>query len=169
MRVRLNGWQRIGIVLSVIWAIGGFFWGNSILIDSASWRYKLSAINSETNDTNLNTCLAEANTTRKWCDASANRALTLCGHPTSDPDCSIANNSYDLCGKKETDARQTCWNKWQAADRADLNEASETFIREMDNHWYFAVIFALAPIPFAWLIVYALNGLWRWTRRGFST
>jgi hypothetical protein len=40
----LNGWQRIGIVLSVLWAIVGFFWGNSIAIDalgssvSASYR-----------------------------------------------------------------------------------------------------------------------------------
>ena len=30
----LNGWQRIGIVLSVLWAIVGFFWGNSIAIDA---------------------------------------------------------------------------------------------------------------------------------------
>jgi hypothetical protein len=28
--MRLNGWQRIGIVASVIWAIGGGFWGNHI-------------------------------------------------------------------------------------------------------------------------------------------
>ncbi len=27
MRVRLNGWQRIGIVLSVIWAVAGGWWG----------------------------------------------------------------------------------------------------------------------------------------------
>jgi hypothetical protein len=30
----LNGWQRIGIVLSVLWAIVGFFGGNSIAIDA---------------------------------------------------------------------------------------------------------------------------------------
>jgi hypothetical protein len=35
----LNGWQRIGIVLSVLWAIVGFFWGNSIAIDAlGEWR-----------------------------------------------------------------------------------------------------------------------------------
>jgi hypothetical protein len=27
---RLNGWQRIGIILSVIWILVGGFWGNSI-------------------------------------------------------------------------------------------------------------------------------------------
>jgi hypothetical protein len=26
----MNGWQRIGVVLSVLWAIGGTFWGYNI-------------------------------------------------------------------------------------------------------------------------------------------
>jgi hypothetical protein len=30
-------------------------------------------------------------------------------------------------------------------------------------------IFGLVPIPFAWLIVYALIGIWRWIKRGFNT
>jgi hypothetical protein len=35
---RLNGWQRIGIVLSVLWFLGGAFWGNEIAIrDGGSW------------------------------------------------------------------------------------------------------------------------------------
>jgi hypothetical protein len=32
----LNGWQRIGIVLSVVWAIGGGLWGNSVAIRDGS-------------------------------------------------------------------------------------------------------------------------------------
>jgi hypothetical protein len=32
--VRLGGWARIGIVLSVVWMIGGGLWGNSIGIDA---------------------------------------------------------------------------------------------------------------------------------------
>ena len=28
--MRLNGWQRIGIVASVVWVIGGGFWGNTV-------------------------------------------------------------------------------------------------------------------------------------------
>ncbi len=28
--MRLNGWQRIGVVASVLWAIGGGFWGYHI-------------------------------------------------------------------------------------------------------------------------------------------
>jgi hypothetical protein len=35
MRVRLNGWQRIGIVLSVLWAIVGGLWGYHIATQEA--------------------------------------------------------------------------------------------------------------------------------------
>lgn len=35
MHIRLNGWQRIGIILSVIWAIGGGIWGNTMALDEA--------------------------------------------------------------------------------------------------------------------------------------
>jgi hypothetical protein len=35
--VRLNGWQRIGIIASVIWAIGGGFWGNELGIEQGDW------------------------------------------------------------------------------------------------------------------------------------
>ena len=30
MKMRLNGWQRIGIVASVLWVISGGLWGNSV-------------------------------------------------------------------------------------------------------------------------------------------
>jgi hypothetical protein len=33
MRVGLNGWQRIGIVVSIVWVIGGFLWGNYVSIE----------------------------------------------------------------------------------------------------------------------------------------
>lgn len=35
--MRLNGWQRIGIVLSVIWFICGGLWGNSMGIHEGDW------------------------------------------------------------------------------------------------------------------------------------
>lgn len=28
--MRLNGWQRIGMVVSLVWVIGGGLWGNSV-------------------------------------------------------------------------------------------------------------------------------------------
>ena len=41
----LNGWQRIGIVLSVVWAIGGGLWGNSLALDDAQKRTSLQLDN----------------------------------------------------------------------------------------------------------------------------
>jgi hypothetical protein len=34
--MRLNGWQRIGVVLSVLWVIVGGFWTRGIVIESQS-------------------------------------------------------------------------------------------------------------------------------------
>jgi hypothetical protein len=36
--MRLNGWQRIGIVLSITWFFVGGFWGNKIALDEAGAR-----------------------------------------------------------------------------------------------------------------------------------
>ncbi len=35
--MRLNGWQRIAIVLGTIWIPIGFFWGNSLGIHRGDW------------------------------------------------------------------------------------------------------------------------------------
>jgi hypothetical protein len=39
--MRLNGWQRIGIIASVAWFIGGGFWGNYLAIREGDWVYGL--------------------------------------------------------------------------------------------------------------------------------
>jgi hypothetical protein len=59
---RLNGWHRIGIVLSIIWMIVGGFWGNSIGIHEGDYvllTYK--------------ECIAIAHQDWKACDADFRR------------------------------------------------------------------------------------------------
>jgi hypothetical protein len=34
---RLNGWQRIGVVLSVMWALYGGYWGNEYGLRQGNW------------------------------------------------------------------------------------------------------------------------------------
>jgi hypothetical protein len=120
MRVRLSGWQRVGIVLSVTWAIGGGMWGAYIgFRDEGDQADKLNTINHTRNDLLQDNCLAKASTTWKWCSASASRALTLCGHPTSDPDCSIAYNGSVLCDKKNNEAKQACNAECWARNKVD--------------------------------------------------
>jgi len=45
MRLRLNGWQRIGIVLSVIWFIGfaGYIWNSSVQNNLNFYSYQLES------------------------------------------------------------------------------------------------------------------------------
>ena len=37
MRIKLNSWQRIGVVLSVFWAVGGALWGNDLGLQQGNW------------------------------------------------------------------------------------------------------------------------------------
>jgi hypothetical protein len=47
--MRLNGWQRIGLVLSIAWVLAGGFWGNKTALDDAGARTSLQ----------LDACVAE--------------------------------------------------------------------------------------------------------------
>jgi hypothetical protein len=100
-RLRLNGWQRIGIVLSVVWAIVGSLWGLHTLFDPIRQSFS--------------TC------------ASAVTDFSYCSN---------------LFEREMADARQM--------------------------RLAMIVMFGLAPIPIAWLIVYGLIGLVSWIRRGFG-
>jgi hypothetical protein len=103
--MHLNGWQRIGIVASVCWAIVGGLWVNSLVIDNLG--------------------------------ASVSAELTSCLHnPEMD---------WGSCNRKfKAD--------WPAA---------------VADHWYWAALYTLVPIPIVWLIVYGLVGLVRWIVAGF--
>jgi len=37
---KLSGWKRIGIVASVVWAVGGFLWGNNQALSRNDWIIK---------------------------------------------------------------------------------------------------------------------------------
>ena len=108
MRVRINGWQRIGIIPSVVWAVTGYIWRGAVVDDR----------NMEFASTADKVCLE---------------------YPHADKDCMAEFfKNYRLS---------------EDANPPKLEGA----------------IFGLVPIPLAWLIAYALIGLWRWIRRGFST
>jgi hypothetical protein len=61
---RLNGWKRIGLVLSVVWAVVGAFWGWKLALDP---EYEV-----------LHACLNAATTLEgsDYCWASHSKALS---------------------------------------------------------------------------------------------
>jgi hypothetical protein len=56
-RLRLNGWQRVGIVASILWAFGGGLWGNNIGIRQGDWAVEIEK-----------DCMADGKTDWRVCD-----------------------------------------------------------------------------------------------------
>jgi hypothetical protein len=56
MFTRLSGWQRIGIVLTVIWILVGGFWGNNIGIHEGDWAGNSLSICYETHPDDWTGC-----------------------------------------------------------------------------------------------------------------
>jgi hypothetical protein len=54
--LRLNGWQRIGIVASVLWAISGAFWGNNLGIHEGDWTVEAYKLCLEAPNSNRASC-----------------------------------------------------------------------------------------------------------------
>lgn len=90
----LNGWQRIGIVASVIWAIVGGLWGMKLAVAPAFQQF--------------NACMSLPSSDVKVCEGIKNEDLAVV------------------------------------------------------QPWSTAATVGLVPVPFFWLIAYALIGLVRW-------
>ena len=106
--MRLNGWQRIGIVASVIWAIGA-----PIYMDSAAER--------------------DADEKFSWVHGSCR---------------DVPSNDRDQCYQRASRA-------YDSVPRYHFTSANGAFV-------------ALAPIPFGWLLAYAVAYLARWIQAGFK-
>jgi hypothetical protein len=106
--MRLNGWQRVGIVASVIWAIGA-----PIYMDSAAER--------------------DADEKFSWVYGSCR---------------DVPSNDRDRCYQRASRA-------YDSVPRYHFTSANGAFV-------------ALAPIPFGWLLAYALVYLARWIQAGFK-
>jgi len=113
--MRLNGWQRIGLVLTICWIVGGGLWVNGMVIDAMG-----ANVRSE-----LQRCL----------DA---RSIQPDGTVPKDTDWGLCTRRFDA-----------------------------EFIPAVANHWTYAIVYTLVPIPLAWGLVYALAGLGRWIAVGF--
>ena len=115
--MRLNRWQRGGIVLSVVWAVVGGIWG-------------LSAVD---NPTALQ---------RAFCDAMGQLYARTPDYLEPHDPAPEQDDCYTVTADR--------WKKY-GHDRVII-----------------PLIFGLAPIPIAWLVIYGLVGVVRWIRRGVA-
>ena len=119
--MRLNGWQRLGIVASFVWFLAGGFWGNNMALNEAS---KLTSLQ-------LDSCVA------------SNRYRLHLKPDESGP--------YDQIWTP-------CW-----------EQLGKNYLDNVKGHWWAALVVGLGPIPFAWLIAWALVAIYRWIKRGFDS
>lgn len=54
--MRLNGWQRIGVLTSIVWLLGGAYWGNEIGLRQGDWAVLQLRSCYEGANANLNAC-----------------------------------------------------------------------------------------------------------------
>jgi hypothetical protein len=115
---RLSGWQRVGIMLSVVWAIGAAIYETYAMED----RY--------------------------------NAAFSAAYRPV-----------YDRC-RDTQDRELKALGRPNGIDCAE--EAGRVASAVPQQSAWSAAIAVFVPIPIGWLFAYALIGLVRWIRRGFS-
>jgi hypothetical protein len=131
----LQGWQRIGIILSVVWAPVGWGLGTGKMMHERSANH-------------LSNCFVEDQLAFKQCSEAISKLMTT---TIQGPDGALF---YFPDGTPES----------------EMNAAlAKVYPSTVSGDWMYAQIAAVAPIPFAWLIVYALIGLWHWVGRGFKT
>jgi hypothetical protein len=120
--MRLNGWQRIGVVASVMWVVAG------------GW-YEFHAIQQRED--------AEITARAKAADRRCRETEKML------EDLNIKSAPKDCLGE----------------DLRTVNRATEA-VPSRESRWKVAAV-AILPIPFGWLIAYALIAIGRWIAAGF--
>jgi hypothetical protein len=63
----LNGWQRIGVVVSVVWALYGLYQGNEYGLHQGDWAVNVQKLCWEQKGADLSVC--DAQFSRNWSEA----------------------------------------------------------------------------------------------------
>jgi hypothetical protein len=64
---KLNGWQRIGVVLSVLWALYGFYLGNEIGLHQGDGAEAVLHLCTDAPHSDFNACYAQFD--KEWSEA----------------------------------------------------------------------------------------------------
>ncbi|HVA16823.1 MAG TPA: hypothetical protein VMV59_03815 [Candidatus Dormibacteraeota bacterium] len=150
--IELNGWKRLGILVSFAWIIGAGFYTVSSIQDN----------NGAVNVMIHRSCENNADTVRR---ESARRAYQysnsqIAASPRDfSHDAAIQQSLQDAIDAAETvygNSIESCDSQMMDAVKAQTPAADET-----------AAAVALVPVPFGWAFAYLLLLLARWVKRGF--
>ena len=167
--MRLNGWQRLGVIVSLIWVPVGYFGSVALFVSTQTkpWQgiYKLCEMNADQLQQNRDDAVAFAS-------QKVDRIQDAWGQAAA------AGNSQRAASLQETltGAKQELERQRRAAGGALLSQAyakcSDEFIKQstasIAGKWWAGLIGMLVPLVLFWLVAWVAVRLYRWVRAGFA-
>ena len=167
--MRLNGWQRLGVIVSLVWVPVGYFGSVALFVTTQTepWQgiYKLCEMNADQFQQNRvdGAGFASQKVDRiqdAWAQAVAagnvQRAATL--HRTL------------TAAKRELERqRQAADGTLQSQDYAKCSdEFTKQYTKSIAGRWWAGLIGMLVPLVLFWLVAWVSVRLYRWVRAGFA-
>jgi hypothetical protein len=144
IHIRLAKRQRIGIILSVIWAGVGWVLGNHEVLREASFSYDvIFPLEYEGIKIHTESCHFSATWNFKRCNEASNLAVEACGPVSSrDRDCEVIDEACEKTAAKEN---MTCGDNARNAEHAAMKKAGEYFEKTFAENWTIPPAFELRP------------------------
>ncbi len=167
--MRLNGWQRLGVVVSLVWVPVGYFGSVALFVSSQTkpWQadYKLCEMVADQYQKNrveaADFALQKVDRIQDtWAQAAASgnaqRAAAL------DAMLTAANGELER-------ARRVAGGALQSRDYAKCgDEFTKHYTESIAGRWWAGLIGMLVPLALFWLVAWVLVRLYRWVRAGFA-
>ena len=166
--MRLNGWQRLGVILSLVWVPVGYFGSVALFVSSETetWQriYKLCEMNADQFQQNRVDAAAFASQAVDRIQGAWGQAVAA----------ENVQRAASLQGKL-TAAKQELERQRHAADgtlqRQDYAKCSGEFTmqttKSIQGRWWGGLVAMLVPLALFWFFAWAFVRLYRWVRAGF--
>jgi hypothetical protein len=167
--MRLDGWQRLGVIVSLVWVPVGYFGSVALFVSSQTepWQdiYKMCEMTADQFQQNRVDRADFASQTadriqNAWAQAVAagnvQRAAALEGTLTA--------------AKRELERqRQAADGGLQSQDYAKCrDEFTKGYTDSIAGRWWAGLIGMLVPLALFWLVAWVSVRLYRWVRAGFA-
>ena len=167
--MRLNGWQRLGVIFSLVWVPVGYFGSVVLFVSSQTepWQgiYKMCEMNADlyqqNRDKRVDFALQKVDRIQDvWAQAVAagnvQRAASLQGTLTA--------------AKQELERqRHAADGPMQSQDDAKCrDELTKQSTKSIAGRWWAGLIGMLVPLALFWLVAWVSVRLYRWVRAGFA-